>query len=346
MSTPHAEPDSRGQRVARAPRVVRWLRLSEELLTESCEVLNSLNVFPVPDADTGTNLLATVRVAAQAIAQDSGDDAGATLEKAATAALGSARGNSGTLFAVALAGMAVPLKGTPHLTMHTLVEALQRAESAARNALSDPTEGTMLTVLRVASQSAQGSWAQAQREAAEDGQPTERRVVLHGALEDLVTAAHAAVAMTEHQLESLHRAGVVDAGAVGLLWIFESLRSVVTDSEPRRDLMDELHGYTTGGAPAQSQPAQDGVEVMCTIELEPLGAATLRHELTQIGDSVIVAPTRRGDDPLARVPWRVHVHVQEQDHALALLQAAGEPEEVTVTSLCAQEHPEGHDHQH
>lgn len=328
-------------RPLRPPRIVRWLACSEQLLGQAAERLNALNVFPVPDADTGSNMHVTMAAAHAAVA-DSADgpvDIGATLERAGAAALSSAQGNSGTLLAVMVAGMADPLRGREGLTVPALAEALHRADTAARTALSDPREGTILSVLGAARASVQESL----RRAADEGRPVETRAVLEETVAACVRDARTAVQATEGQLDELSHAAVVDSGAVGLLLVFEALRSVMLDDDPDPTLTEGLHGYADGAA-AEAPCDEGGVEVMCTIELDPLGAATLRHRLTEVGDSVIVAPTRRGEDPQDPVPWRVHVHVPEAEAAAALLREAGEPQDLSVSDLTAGHDDHAHDH--
>lgn len=315
----------------RPPRIVRWLACSERLLGQAAPRLNALNVFPVPDADTGSNMHATMAAAHAAVADVAAGpvDIGGTLERAGAAALSSAQGNSGTLMAVMVSGMADPLRGHEGLTAVSLAEALLRADTAARSALSDPREGTILSVLGAARASVQETL----RRAAAEDRPAATRAVLEEAVTACVRDARAAVQQTEGQLDELARASVVDAGAVGLLLVFEALRCVMLDEEPDATVAHGLRGYAEG-LPAAAAPAgEEGVEVMCTIELDPLGAATLRHRLTEVGDSVIVAPTRRGDDPQDPVPWRVHVHVPEAAAAETLLREAGEPQDLSVSDL-------------
>lgn len=145
------------------PSLVRhWLALAEELVGRAAPRLDALNLFPVPDADTGTNMLATLTAARTAAdACPAQDDVGAVLAHAGAAALDSARGNSGMLLAVSLAGMAEPLRGRERVDAFALAAAFGAADRAARQALSDPREGTILTVLSAAARSLARSSTQA-----------------------------------------------------------------------------------------------------------------------------------------------------------------------------------------
>lgn len=315
--------------------VRRWLTLAEDLVGRAAPRLDALNLFPVPDADTGSNMLATLAAArAAADACPAYDDAGAVLAHAGAAALDSARGNSGTLLAVALAGMAEPLRGRSRVDAFALAAAFGAADRAARQALSDPREGTILTVLTAAARSLARTSTQAPDTpaVAEDADPAVR---LGPAVTVMVADCVRAVEQTESQLAPLTQARVVDAGAVGLLWVLEALRAAVTDTAADEELASALHGYAEGARPdpAPESGAGAAVEVMGTLSLTPLAAAELRRRLTEAGDSVILAPVATERDAAGRVPWRVHVHVPEAADALELLRAAGDLRGLRVTDL-------------
>lgn len=310
----------------------RWLTLAEELVGRAAPRLNALNLFPVPDADTGSNMHATLS-AARAAAQEGGPaDLGGVMERAGEAALDAARGNSGTLLAVTLSGMAAPLRGCERLDVEALAAAFASADRAARAALSEPQEGTMLTVLTAAAQSLARS---------ADASPGEGTADLEQAVTVMVADARRAVEGTEAQLPALRDAHVVDSGAVGLLWVLEALRAVVTGTAVDAELAAALHGYAeetreaVAAAGLDAAPGAAGVEVMCSLALTPLDAAGLRGRLEAVGDSLILAPLTRHPDGQGRVSWRVHVHVPRVEDALAVLEAAGEPEGLTVTDLSA-----------
>src|SRR5699024_7917634 len=128
--------------------IFNWLKLAESALGNNSDRLNAINIFPVPDGDTGSNLYHTVAAATRAL-ENVDEDAcvGAALNVAASAALDHAQGNSGTLIPVMLNALAEPLAQAPRMTAPLLSSALQRASAAAWAALSDPQEGPMLTIL-------------------------------------------------------------------------------------------------------------------------------------------------------------------------------------------------------
>ena len=169
--------------------------------------VNALNVFPVPDGDTGTNMHLTMIAAIKDIAQQS--SASSVAKQLERQALRGARGNSGVILSQIIRGFSEGLTGKDTIDAETLANALQQAAERAYKAVMKPTEGTILTVARAVGEGAQA--------AAQNGAD------LHGALEAAVTAADQAVAETPNQLKQLRDAGVVDAGGEGLAVILHGL---------------------------------------------------------------------------------------------------------------------------
>ena len=319
----------------------RWLSKAEVVLGNHSDRLNAINIFPVADGDTGTNLYLTVRAAVAALggnameSAETGNDVGAVLARAGQAAMEQARGNSGTLFAVFLCAAAEPLAGKSRLSAPLLATALNRAQIRAWSALSEPVSGTMLSVLEAAAHAAQAA------DATQNGDDSNHALGL--ALDATVEAALQAVVRTEDELAPLHEARVVDAGGVGMLLVLDCLRSAVLGEELQDELLDGLHGYKLQDPHIhEHMPADDGVEVMCTIELSPLNAAVLRQRLDEMGDSVIMSQvggaSRNDDDdddsPVeASYRWRVHVHVPDPEPAVALIRSLGEPTDIAVSQL-------------
>ncbi|MBO1267028.1 DAK2 domain-containing protein [Arthrobacter cavernae] len=323
----------------------RWLGKAETTLGNHSDRLNAINIFPVADGDTGTNLYLTVRAARLALAGDTtegtegGTDIGAVLAKAGQAAMEQARGNSGTLFAVFLCAVAEPLAGKSRLSASVLATALDRAQIRAWSALSDPVPGTMLSVLESAARAA------GTMDTAQNGDDSNYALAL--ALDAVVDAALAAVIRTEDELAPLHAAHVVDSGGVGMLLVLDCLRSAVLGEELEDELLEGLHGYKLQDPHIHAQmPPDDGVEVMCTINLSPLSAATLRQRLDEMGDSVIMSQVGSSaghddDDSTAETSyrWRVHVHVRDPEPAVALIRSLGEPAGIEISQLAAAREP-------
>lgn len=309
---------------ANAASMKRWLSKAEESLGNHSDRLDAINIFPVADGDTGTNLYLTMCAASHAAQEVESADLGELLALAGRAAMEDARGNSGTLFAVFLSALAEPLHGTTRLTARLLASALHRAQIRSWSALSDPVPGTMLSVLEAAARGA--------GETAGAPESDDSNQALARTLSAAVEHALLAVVQTESQLGVLTEAKVVDAGGVGFLLIMDALRAASLGEELQDELLDGLHGYDIQAPHIHNGGDAEGVEIMCTINLSPLDAATLRLHLDELGDSVIMSAVTEVDEGYR---WRVHVHVPDSEPTLKLIHEAGEPVNVTVTQLAA-----------
>ncbi|RJN31386.1 DAK2 domain-containing protein [Nesterenkonia natronophila] len=331
------ESEVRGK-VKGAVAVRRWFALAEDALETHRERLNRLNVYPVPDSDTGSNMLATIRASRAALERTDQDDLGALLGAAGAQAMGSAHGNSGTLLAVLISGFAEPLHGEHRLTVKALSRGLDRASLRGWSALSQPVTGTMLSVLDAARDQARSCAAAAPE--------PDSRAAVEAALPKVVHAAREAVAQTEQQLPELTRAQVVDAGGLGLLLVLDALSATVRAEQVDHHLMQGLSGWgaspdqkTSAGPPGrgpgagnEAAPPMSGVELMCTVQLSPLQAAGLRHRLDELGDSVIITPIGSETVSDGRLRWRIHIHTMDSEETLRTVQEAG-PLESSSTSL-------------
>ncbi|KLU11237.1 hypothetical protein ABL57_02290 [Kocuria sp. SM24M-10] len=301
----------------------RWLDLAHRDLVRHSPVLNALNVFPVADSDTGTNLATTVRAAAEAAGVLETGDVGELLALAGQAALEEARGNSGTLFSVFLTAVGQSLEGQTRMSAESVRVALHAGHVRAWSVLSDPVAGTMLSVLEAAA-------AVPVPQDVGDGSNQQ----LKDFLAQVGEAARAAVLATPEQLEILRETGTVDAGALGMLVVLDALaRTVGGDDAGDEAGLDQLiddAAARAAGVHAAPHTVHGGVEVMCTVELSPLDAAELRHELSEVGSSVIMSAVSEAGDGYR---WRVHVHVERTEEALAVIGARGEAVNLTVTSL-------------
>jgi DAK2 domain fusion protein YloV len=294
-----------------ATAVRRWCVLAAHALGETRVEIDALNVFPVPDGDTGTNLHLTVCAAAEAVGDLPGDADTATIWRAlARGALFGARGNSGVILSQVLRGMADVL-AVGSAADGGLAESLRHAADLADDAVAHPVEGTMLSVLRAAA-------------VACDGLRDLTEVVRSASL-----GAHSALGLTTGQLDVLARNGVVDAGGAGLCVILDALAAVITDEYPER--------YEV---PRRTRPAQEpeepaggfGYEVMYLLADAADDAVTeLRHVLDELGDSLVVVG--------GEGTWNVHVHVDDAGAAIEAGMRAGRPYRIRVTYLRAEGGP-------
>ncbi|MFF5208762.1 DAK2 domain-containing protein [Streptosporangium sp. NPDC000396] len=285
------------------PAVRQWSRLAAETLGKAREEINALNVFPVPDGDTGTNLHLTMLSAAEALDELPDDaDAAVTWQTLARGALLGARGNSGVIVSQALRGLAEVLK-TAEGRGADLGRGLIRAAELARGAVERPVEGTVLSVLSAV--------AGAVRDLSDD---------LASVARSAADAARSALRRTPDQLDVLARSGVVDAGGAGLAIILESLAAVITDSYTERvDVPAPTHRVTP-------EPEEGpGYEVMYLLDADAAAVDALRRELDALGDSLVVV----GGEGL----WNVHVHVDDAGAAIEAAMRLGRPHRIKVTYL-------------
>jgi len=290
----------------------RWADLGLEALGRHRTEIDALNVFPVPDGDTGTNLYLTFESAAGALHEAGGElDLRATVRTFAHGALLGARGNSGIILSQLVRGFSEALDAVEHVGAavtqnELLVSAFRRASESAYAAVADPREGTVLTVARAAAD-AVGSL----------GPGTS----LDAFVTTAADAASDALARTPELLEVLARAGVVDAGGKGLVVILDALVETVTGV--RRDpgpsappIPWDVHEMDEGGG---------AYEVMYLLDSEEAAVHTLRARLAELGDSVVVV----GGTGL----WNVHVHTDDVGAAIEVGVEAGRPHRIRVTDL-------------
>ncbi len=305
------------RRVLDGQLVRRWFVASLAALGTAREEIDALNVYPVPDGDTGTNLFLTVEAAVQAIGPVTDDDVPGLVRAAARGALLGARGNSGVILSQLLRGISesiarTALAGRRTLTPADFANALTEAAELGYDAVAHPVEGTMLSVARAAATSADDT------------------ATAGGSLVDVVSAAaHAArVALdrTPDQLEILRRAGVVDAGGRGVCVILDALESVLTGRRALR-VPRPLASQAIQVAQHFEEATDDGpaYEVMYLLHADDDAVPALRAALEPLGDSLVVV----GGDGL----WNIHVHVDDAGAAVEAGLAAGRPHRIRITGF-------------
>ena len=269
--------------------------------------IDDLNVYPVPDGDTGTNLTLTVRAVVEALEQDGGADAdrASVARFVARAALMGGRGNSGVILSVLVRGVTDVLGEADEIDREAIARALRSASDLAYSKVANPVEGTMLTAIRVLAETAE----QADAESPPD------------LLRLLVERGDAAVLRTQEQLDVLREAGVVDAGAAGLLEVLRGIASHVT-GEPLPEAPEEERA---GVESAHQELSQFRYCTGFVVEGEGLDAETLERELASLGDSLLVV----GDDTAIKV----HVHTDDPGRAIQLATAQGVVEAVEVANM-------------
>lgn len=282
------------------PAVVRdWLALTVAGLQQVKAEINDLNVFPIPDSDTGSNLLFTIAAAAEAVNTQPLDAGIIELTRAMSdGAVAAARGNSGIILAQVLVGFAdaaqVGISDDGILTFHQfIIPGLKLASLAARRAVSEPREGTVLTLLSNAANLASNS--------GELSPPDLARTLADHCADDL---AH-----TTEQLACLAEAGVVDAGGRGLLVLFDAMVQTLTGVSAARQHYKGAFadgGETKGHSDDPCAGADDtDFEIMYLIDtIKASDIAELRNQLNALGNAVVII----GDSTEAGERFSVHVH--------------------------------------
>jgi DAK2 domain fusion protein YloV len=310
-----------------ATAVDRWCAAGLAGLRRHQREIDELNVFPVPDGDTGTNLVLTLTAAHEALAELAGaaraadpspaaspatEDQpgeptrlGQVLRCMARGALLGARGNSGVIVSQLLGGLADALAGTSRAGGLELASALGQAASAGYAAVAAPVEGTVLSVARSA--------AEAARETGSDELVTVVKAAAEGAAR--------ALARTPDQLPALARAGVVDAGGRGLCVLLDALVEVVTGAAPAAM---PVHPPALLPVHREAGSADYAYEVQYLLDAAGPAVAELKGKLTGLGDSLVVVGAGDGT-------WNVHVHVNDVGPAIEAGVEAGRPHRITVT---------------
>ncbi len=300
---------ARGERAANAlidgEALARAFASGAEALRRQADAINAINVFPIPDGDTGTNMHLTMRAAFEDVQRAPSPRAADVAKAAAHGALMGAKGNSGVILSQILAGFSAATQGAKRIDVHVLADAFERARVAAYKVVSAPKEGTILTAVTAAAREAAAA--------------AERAADAVQALAAVVEATKIAVASTPDLLPVLKEAGVVDSGAQGLFVLLEGMLAGLRGEEAAQ------HAGGFGAIDAswlsatQRLHEHDGVQSgFCTefvISGERLDADVIRDRLRPLGDSLLAVG---GGDIV-----RVHIHTRTPADALEVGRSAG-----------------------
>ena len=305
--------------------VHRWCGGSLAALRAHQQEIDDLNVYPVPDGDTGTNLVMTLTSAAEALAGevldgDTGTPLGRAMRRMARGALLGARGNSGVIVSQILRGMADTFATAVAVRGGELARALRMASEAAYAAVARPVEGTVLSVVRAAAEGA--------GRIKSDDLLSVARAAARSATE--------ALARTPEQLPVLARAGVVDAGGRGLVLLLEALVDALSGTA-RAQVVEA--GGDVLPVRREVEKTQFGYEVQYLLDATPAAVETLRATLDDLGDSLVIVGTGEGEPPT----WNVHVHVDDIGAAVEAGIRAGRPHRIAVTRLEDRLHGDDHE---
>ncbi len=274
------------------------------------EHLNKINVFPVPDGDTGTNIAFTLNAVLAGLSANMERHVGKLLTAVADAALDGARGNSGAIFAQFFQGLSDAASERAALTSRQFTDAVRRGADYAREALSEPREGTILSVIT--------DFAKALEQRIAEHENVDLLALLdHG-----LKASEKSLANTPNQLPVLKKAGVVDAGAEGFVDLLRGVYEFVRDATPQQ-LREMLSGLRSDAGGAAEEDMAAGEEDLthrfcteCMITGNDIDRRKLREELSALGSSLVLAGSK--------VKAKIHIHVNDPRAVFRLAEQYGE----------------------
>ena len=286
-----------------------------DALTDHREAINTLNVYPVPDGDTGTNMSLTLRSVVEEL-EDSGDDMASVCNGIAHGSLMGARGNSGVILSQILRAFSGVVAEHASIDGRLLATGLTAAAKGAYTAVGNPVEGTILTVIRESSKAAADA--------------ATRGTNLCGVLEAARHEAAASLERTPTLLQVLADAGVVDAGGAGLLLLYDAALHVVDDRpmpEPEATSKAAPHHRQLGAARGEGGPsiADLRYEVMFLLDAPDQEIAGFKEAWAQVGDSIVVV----GDGGI----YNCHIHCDDIGAAIECGIGIGRPHNIRVTDL-------------
>ena len=269
------------------------------------EILNQINVFPVPDGDTGTNLSLSLGAALPVLQQADDKHLGTLLAAVADALLDGARGNSGAIMAQFFQGMSDSAGDLTRFTPYTFAKAVTMGSDYAHDAMSNPREGTILSVI--------ATFATSLADGAGHNADSGFAALVGSALEQ----SRQALAETQEQLDVLRKAGVVDAGAKGFVDLVDGMAEYLDTgnivAEPDLSLLSIEAPMVTAGSSLES-----GYRFCteCVVTGADIDRRKLREALADLGDSLVLAGTKR--------KAKIHIHVDEPDRVFELARRYGE----------------------
>lgn len=277
-------------------------------LERHIDEVNALNIFPVPDGDTGINMFLTMKSAVEAVEESQETSAAAISASAARGALMGARGNSGVILSQILRGMAKGLEEKERFSFPEFANALHIGSEQAYKVVADPVEGTILTVIREVSEEA--SWV------------AKRKVSFGRAIASVVLRAKGTVKRTPEMLPVLKEAGVVDAGAKGLYYFFKGMESAICR---KKASTRSERASSRAASTSKEEERRYGFDVQFLLEGENLPVDEIREKVVASGECPLVV----GDEKLLKV----HVHTMNPDEILNYARSKGTMEDVIVEDM-------------
>jgi DegV family protein with EDD domain len=270
------------------------------------ETLNRINVFPVADGDTGTNLSVSLGAALGILTMPGPKHLGTVLASVADVLLDSARGNSGAIVAQFFQGMSDAVGEAGEFSTESFSAAVNLGSEYAHDALADPREGTVLSVITAFASSL----------ARQTGEKGEQH--FDPLLESAIATADAALAKTEEQLDVLRKAGVVDAGAKGFVALLHGISEFIIHGRiaEKPHLAELHHRIAVVETAGEVESLRFRYCTECIVTDSDIDRRKLRESLSELGDSLVLAGTKR--------KVRIHIHVDSPEHVFELARRYGE----------------------
>ncbi len=310
-------------KIIKADLFKQMLLMGAHYLERNRAAVDALNVFPVPDGDTGTNMNLTLQAVVKAVSQVNEPHVGKLAAASATGSLMGARGNSGVILSQLFRGFGRHLQDMAEISALDLAQALVTGSETVYKAVRKPVEGTMLTVMREASHAA--------------AKAASKKNELLPTLRALIDQAESTLAKTPEMLPVLKQAGVVDAGGQGLLYIFKGWLAAASG-----EVAEEVSSQPVVESALPIQPSIAGAEDIafgyCTeflIRSPRVSEEKLQQELEPLGDSLLVV----GDASIIKV----HIHTNDPGQALQIGLAYGELSGIKIDNM-REQHTELHFH--
>ncbi len=282
-------------------------------LQSNYQHVNDLNVFPVPDGDTGDNMRMTMENAHKEVLAETSNSASKVAGKIAHGAMMGSRGNSGTILSQIWLGFARTLDEAETFDVALLATALREATETAYRGVQRPVEGTILTVIREITEAVET-----------EVEKTDDLILI---LDKMVESGWASVERTPEHLPTLKKAGVVDSGGVGLLYVLEGmqryLRGETVEVETIHSVESEFADMDEG--PQIEHPGENIYDVQFVLKAKDLDAASIKATMEEMGDSVVVVGTD--------IAVKVHVHVPNPGVPLQFAAALAPISDVVVENM-------------
>lgn len=301
-------------KVLTAVRLAKLFIAGSRWVSKYADVLNDLNVYPVPDGDTGTNMSMTLQAVENDLIRLNDEmTMDGLVETISESVLLGARGNSGTILSQIIQGFLSGIVGKSELDIKDVIHAFERASEQAYKSVSEPVEGTILTVMRIVAEEA-AKW------------PEDKDNFIEF-LTHMKNVAGVAVEQTQEMLPKLKEAGVVDAGGKGLFYFLEGFEKSVTDVE----LLKDLERIVNNQAKRKSTKVfveENLTYIYCTeyiINSGDFDIEIYKKELTTLGDSMIVAQTNK--------KTKTHIHTNNPGQTLEIAGKYGELSNIKIDNM-------------